>query len=82
MYLLRTGSWLQNKVTKNEEMTMGICIAFIAVALIAGVAGANYGYTKGAQETRALDCLPIRQGRRDYTASEGTEGDTRRDAYS
>lgn len=34
-------------------MTMGICIAFIAVALIAGVAGANYGYTKGAQETNA-----------------------------
>lgn len=34
-------------------MTMGICIAFIAVALIAGVAGANYGYTKGEQETGA-----------------------------
>ena len=34
-------------------MVMGICIAFIAVALIAGVAGANYGYTKGAQETSA-----------------------------
>lgn len=31
-------------------MTMGICIAFIAVALIAGVAGANYGYTRGEQE--------------------------------
>lgn len=53
MYLLRTGSWLQNKVTKNEEMTIGICIAFIAVALIAGVAGANYGYTKGEQDTNA-----------------------------
>lgn len=51
--MLRTGSWLQNKVTKNEEMTMGICIAFIAVALIAGVAGANYGYTKGEQDTNA-----------------------------
>ena len=49
----RTGSWLQNKVTKNEEMTMGVCIAFIAVALIAFVAGANYGYTKGEQETNA-----------------------------
>lgn len=34
-------------------MTMGICIAFIAVALIAGVAGANYGYTKGEQDTNA-----------------------------
>lgn len=34
-------------------MMTGICIAFIAVALIAGVAGANYGYTKGAQETNA-----------------------------
>ena len=32
---------------------MGICIAFIAVALIAGVAGANYGYTRGEQETNA-----------------------------
>lgn len=32
---------------------MGICIAFIAVALIAGVAGANYGYTKGEQDTNA-----------------------------
>ena len=51
--MLRTGSWLQNKVTKNEEMTMGVCIAFIAVALIAGVAGANYGYTKGEQDTNA-----------------------------
>lgn len=34
-------------------MVMGICIAFIAVALIAGVAGANYGYTRGEQETNA-----------------------------
>lgn len=34
-------------------MTMGICIAFIAVALIAGIAGANYGYTRGEQETNA-----------------------------
>lgn len=34
-------------------MTMGICIAFIAVALIAGAAGANYGYTKGERETNA-----------------------------
>lgn len=34
-------------------MTMGICIAFIAVALIAGVAGANYGYTKGELDTNA-----------------------------
>ena len=34
-------------------MTMGICIAFIAVALIAGAAGANYGYTRGEQETNA-----------------------------
>lgn len=34
-------------------MTIGICIAFIAVALIAGVAGANYGYTKGEQDTNA-----------------------------
>lgn len=51
--MLRTGSWLQNKVTKNEEMTMGVCIAFIAVALIAFVAGANYGYTKGERETNA-----------------------------
>lgn len=32
---------------------MGICIAFIAVALIAGVAGANYGYTKGERDTNA-----------------------------
>lgn len=32
---------------------MGVCIAFIAVALIAGVAGANYGYTKGEQDTNA-----------------------------
>lgn len=39
--------------TKNKEMVMGICIAFIAVALIAGVAGANYGYTRGEQETNA-----------------------------
>lgn len=34
-------------------MVMGICIAFIAVALIAGIAGANYGYTKGGQKTNA-----------------------------
>lgn len=34
-------------------MTMGICIAFIAVALISAVAGANYGYTKGEQATNA-----------------------------
>lgn len=34
-------------------MTMGICIAFIAVSLIAGVAGANYGYTRGQNETNA-----------------------------
>lgn len=34
-------------------MTMEIYITFIAVALIAGVAGANYGYTKGEQETNA-----------------------------
>lgn len=34
-------------------MVMGICIAFIAVALIACVAGANYGYTRGEQETNA-----------------------------
>lgn len=54
MYLRRTGNWLQsNKDSKNKEMTMGICIAFIAVALIAGVAGANYGYTRGEQETNA-----------------------------
>lgn len=54
MYLRRTGNWLQsNKDSKNKEMTMGICIAFIAVALIAGVAGANYGYTKGEQATNA-----------------------------
>ena len=39
--------------TKNKEMVMGICIAFIAVALIAGVAGANYGYTRGEHETNA-----------------------------
>ena len=32
---------------------MGICIAFIVVELIAGVAGANYGYTSGEQETNA-----------------------------
>ena len=41
------------RILKNKEMTMGICIAFIAVALIAGVAGANYGYTRGEQETNA-----------------------------
>ena len=62
---------------------MGICIAFIAVALIAGVAGANYGYTRGGTgNQRALDGTPLRQGGRDCAAPEGTEGDTRRDAYS
>lgn len=41
-------------------MTMGICIAFIAVALIAGVAGANYGYTRGRTgDKRALDGTPL-----------------------
>ena len=34
-------------------MVMGICIAFISVSLIAGVAGANYGYTRGQNETNA-----------------------------
>lgn len=34
-------------------MVMGICIAFIAVVLISAVAGANYGYTRGEQETNA-----------------------------
>ena len=34
-------------------MVTGICLAFIAVALIAGVAVANYGYTRGEQETNA-----------------------------
>ena len=54
MYLRRTGNWLQsNKDSKNKEMTMGICIAFIAVALISAVAGANYGYTRGQNETNA-----------------------------
>ena len=32
---------------------IGICIGIIAAALIAGVAGANYGYTRGEQENNA-----------------------------
>lgn len=34
-------------------MVMGICIAFIVAALISAVAGANYGYTRGQNETNA-----------------------------
>ena len=34
-------------------MVTGISIGILAVALISAVAGANYGYTKGGQETNA-----------------------------
>lgn len=34
-------------------MVTGICIGILAVALISAVAGANYGYTRGQNETNA-----------------------------